>query len=100
MNTRRPSPWRPHGSHRHDQRPTGQSSKCALTGVAGARPAWHDKPCWALVAEQDNAIPPAGQHWMANRSGAVLGTIASSHAVMVSQPAAVTKTIVEAVESV
>ncbi|TDO66518.1 pimeloyl-ACP methyl ester carboxylesterase [Kribbella sp. VKM Ac-2571] len=79
------------------QRPLSVS---ALTGVAGARPVWHDKPCWALVAEQDNAIPPAGQHWMANRAGAVLGTIASSHAVMVSQPAAVTKTIIEAIESI
>jgi pimeloyl-ACP methyl ester carboxylesterase len=72
----------------------------ALTGVAAARPAWHDKPSWALVAEHDNAIPPAGQHWMANRAGATLGTVAASHAVMISQPVAVTETILEAVESV
>jgi len=79
------------------QRPLSVS---ALTGVAGARPAWHDKPCWALISEQDNAIPPAGQHWMANRAGATLGTVAASHAVMVSQPGAVTQTVLEAVESV
>jgi pimeloyl-ACP methyl ester carboxylesterase len=79
------------------QRPLSVS---ALTGIAGARPAWHDKPCWALIAEQDNAIPPAGQHWMANRAGTTLGTVAASHAVMVSQPGAVTQTVLEAVESV
>ncbi|MGI5132306.1 alpha/beta fold hydrolase [Pseudonocardia sp. CA-107938] len=80
-----------------EQRPLSTS---ALTGVAGERPAWHDLPSWALVAEQDNAIPPAGQRWMAERAGAILGTVASSHAVMVSQPAAVTETILEAVRSV
>lgn len=79
-----------------EQRPLSLS---ALTGVADARPAWHDLPTWALVAEQDRAIPPAGQRWMAERAGATLGTVASSHAVMVSQPAAVTETILEAVES-
>ena len=80
-----------------EQRPLSLS---ALTGVAAARPAWHDVPSWALVAEQDNAIPPAGQRWMAERAGATIGTIASSHAVMVSQPAAVTETILEAVRAV
>jgi pimeloyl-ACP methyl ester carboxylesterase len=77
-----------------EQRPLSTS---ALTGQAAARPAWHDLPSWALVAEQDNAIPPAGQRWMAERAGATVGTIASSHAVMVSQPEAVTETILEAV---
>ncbi|HEY0694791.1 MAG TPA: alpha/beta hydrolase [Kribbella sp.] len=79
-----------------EQRPLSLS---ALTDVAAARPAWHDLPCWALVAEQDNAIPPTGQRWMANRAGAIIGTVASSHAAMVSQPAAVTQTIIEAVEA-
>lgn len=79
------------------QRPLSVS---ALTAVADARPAWHDTPCWALVAEHDNAIPPAGQRWMANRAGATLGTVAASHAVMIAQPVAVTETILEAVESV
>jgi pimeloyl-ACP methyl ester carboxylesterase len=77
-----------------EQRPLSLS---ALTGVATARPAWHDLPSWALVAEHDNAIPPDGQRWMADRAGATIGTVASSHAVMLSQPAAVTETILEAV---
>ena len=79
-----------------EQRPLSIS---ALSGAAAANPAWHDLPSWALVAEQDNAIPPTGQHWMATRAGATVGTVASSHAVMVSQPAAVTETILEAVQS-
>ncbi|SFC49239.1 Pimeloyl-ACP methyl ester carboxylesterase [Nocardioides terrae] len=79
------------------QRPLSLS---ALTGSAAARPAWHDTPSWALIAEQDNAIPPAGQRWMAERAGSTYGTVASSHAVMVSQPSAVTETVLEAVRSV
>ncbi|MFF0267662.1 alpha/beta fold hydrolase [Kribbella sp. NPDC004536] len=79
-----------------EQRPL---SLGALTGVAAARPAWHDKPSWALIAEHDNAIPPDGQRWMAERAGATLGSVASAHAVMLSQPAAVTETILEAVRS-
>ena len=79
------------------QRPLSLS---ALTGIAAARPAWRDVPSWALVAEHDNAIPPAGQRWMAERAEAVIGTVASSHAVMVSQPEAVTETIREAVGAV
>jgi pimeloyl-ACP methyl ester carboxylesterase len=80
-----------------EQRPL---SLTALAGLAAARPAWHDTPSWALVAEQDNAIPPAGQLWMADRAGATVGTVASSHAAMVSQPAAVTETILEAIRAV
>ena len=68
----------------------------AFTGQAGP-PAWHDLPSWALVAEHDNAIPPRGQRWMAERAGSTIGTIASSHAVMVAQSEAVTATILEAV---
>ena len=79
-----------------EQRPLSLS---ALTGTAAPRPAWHVVPSWALVAEQDNAIPPTGQRWMAERAGSTIGTVASSHAVMVAQPAVVTETVLEAVES-
>ncbi|MET9271403.1 alpha/beta hydrolase [Kribbella sp. NPDC003557] len=80
-----------------EQRPLSLS---ALTGVAAARPAWLDKPSWALIAEHDNAIPPAGQRWMAERAAATLGSVGSSHAVMLSQPAAVTETILEAARGI
>jgi pimeloyl-ACP methyl ester carboxylesterase len=71
----------------------------AFTAEGGPGPAWRHLPSWALVAEQDRAIPPAGQRWMAERARSTIGTIASSHAVMVSQPEAVTATILEAVAS-
>jgi pimeloyl-ACP methyl ester carboxylesterase len=76
------------------QRPLSES---AFTGRADPEPAWHHLPSWALVADNDKAIPPAGQRWMGERAASTIGTIASSHAVMVSQPEAVTATIREAV---
>ena len=79
-----------------EQRPLSLS---AFGGTAAADPAWKTLPCWALVAEEDNAIPPAGQHWMAGRAGATVDTVASSHAVMVSHPEAVTTTVLAAVDS-
>lgn len=80
-----------------EQRPLSLS---AFNGVAAPDPAWKTVPSWALVAEKDNAIPPAGQHWMAARAGATVATVASSHAVMVSHPEAVTATVLEAVAAV
>lgn len=75
------------------QRPLSLS---ALGGPATSDPAWRSLPCWALVAEDDNAIPPAGQRWMADRADAVVRSVHSSHAVMVSHPAAVTGLVLEA----
>jgi pimeloyl-ACP methyl ester carboxylesterase len=69
----------------------------AATGIAGP-PAWRDLPNWALVTEQDSAIPPAGQRWMAQRAGAVIESVAASHAVMVSRPDAVASLVVAAVK--
>lgn len=74
------------------QRPLSLSG---LNGVATGDQGWRRLPSWALVAEADNAIPPAGQRWMAERAGSTIRTIASSHAVMVSHPKAVAA-IVEA----
>ena len=68
------------------QRPLALS---ALNGAATGEPGWRRLPSWALVAEADNAIPPAGQRWMAERAGSTIRTVASSHAVMVSHPKAV-----------
>jgi len=79
-----------------EQRPLSLS---ALTGVAAGRPAWRDLPSWALVTEQDHAIPATGQKWMADRAGATISKVDSSHAVMVSHPEAVTQTVLEAAEA-
>ena len=40
----------------------------ALSGVV-TQPAWKTKSSWYLVATDDNMIPPAAQHFMAQRAG-------------------------------
>ena len=80
-----------------EQRPLSLS---AFSGAAQPDPAWRHLPSWALVTEEDNAIPPAGQHWMAERAGAATTSVPSSHAVMVSHPDAVTTVVLAAAESI
>ncbi|MCX4776056.1 alpha/beta fold hydrolase [Streptomyces sp. NBC_01264] len=51
--------------------------------------AWRSKPAWYLVASDDRMIPPRAQRAMAERIGARTVEVVGSHAVYVSQPAAV-----------
>jgi pimeloyl-ACP methyl ester carboxylesterase len=61
----------------------------ALT-AAVSQPAWRMKPAWYLVAQDDHMIPPPVQRAMAERIGARhVVEVPGSHAVYVSQPAAV-----------
>lgn len=64
----------------------------ALEGVVRT-PAWKSKPSWYLVATEDRMIPPAAQRFMSQRAGATVTEVAASHAVYVSQPAAVARLI-------
>jgi pimeloyl-ACP methyl ester carboxylesterase len=59
-------------------------------------PAWRDKPSWYLIATEDRMIPPSAQRMMAERAGAKAVEVIGSHAVYVSQPAAVADLIREA----
>ena len=59
-------------------------------------PAWRTKPSWYLVATDDHMIPPPVQHQMAERAGATVAEAAGSHAIYVSQPAAVADLIKQA----
>src|SRR4029077_16486500 len=52
----------------------GPLSIAALTETATAA-GWQTKPSWYLVSEQDNAIPPDAERFMAERMGAVTQTI-------------------------
>lgn len=65
-------------------------------GQGSGPPAWRTLPSWFMVAEEDHAIPPAAQRFMARRAHAHTVAIRSSHFVMQSHPAAVTKFIVDA----
>jgi pimeloyl-ACP methyl ester carboxylesterase len=67
----------------------------ALTGTI-SEPAWKSKPSWYLVAADDRMIPPPAQRLMATRAGATVVEAAGSHAIYVSQPAAVAKLIAQA----
>ena len=63
-------------------------------------PAWTTKPSWYLIATQDRMIPPAAQHAMSERARATVSEIPASHAVYVSQPAAVAALIEQAASTV
>jgi pimeloyl-ACP methyl ester carboxylesterase len=77
------------------QRPATQE---ALVEPSGERPLWKDVPSWFLIGEQDRIIPPALQHFMADRAEArrVVEIPGASHAAAVSQPRPVVELILEA----
>ncbi len=60
----------------------------ALGGTV-SEPAWRSKPSWYLVATEDRMIPPPAQRAMSARAGSTVIEVAGSHAIYVSQPAAV-----------
>jgi pimeloyl-ACP methyl ester carboxylesterase len=60
-------------------------------------PAWRSKPTWYLVTTEDRMIPPQAQRTMSARAGSTVTEIAGSHAIYVSQPAAVAELIQTAV---
>lgn len=68
----------------------------AAVSATISEPAWKAKQSWSLVATEDRMIPPSAQRFMSNRAGATVVEVAGSHAVFVSQPAAVANLIVQA----
>jgi pimeloyl-ACP methyl ester carboxylesterase len=58
--------------------------------------AWRTKPSWYLVATEDRMIPPPAQRMMSERAGSTVVETAGSHAIYVSQPAAVAALIEQA----
>ncbi len=70
----------------------------AAFGAPSGPPAWKTAPSWYLLCTEDKAIPPATQRFMAERANARIQEVAASHASMVSQPEAVTRLLLSAVE--
>ena len=68
-------------------------------GGAVTEPAWRMKPSWYLVATNDRMIPPPAQRAMSERAGSTVTEHPGSHALYVSQPAAVAAIIAEAAEA-
>jgi pimeloyl-ACP methyl ester carboxylesterase len=71
-------------------------SLAALTDNATAA-GWKTKPSWYLVSEDDRAIAPACQRFMAERMGATTQSINGSHTAYIAQPVAVARFIAEAI---
>jgi pimeloyl-ACP methyl ester carboxylesterase len=63
-------------------------------------PAWKTIPTWYLIGRQDQIFPPAAQRFMAERAGAHVSEIKSSHASYISHPGKVTQLILRAAASV
>ena len=80
------------------QRPATQE---ALVEPSGERSLWKELPSWFLVGEDDRIIPPALQHFMAERAGAhrTIEIPGASHGAAVSHPDATAHLIVEAAAS-
>jgi alpha/beta hydrolase family protein len=78
------------------QVPWGQA---ALSGTISA-PAWKSKPSWYLVVTEYQMIPVGAQRLMAKRAGSMVTEVKGSHAIYVSQPAAVATLIEQAAKSV
>ncbi|OLE29202.1 MAG: alpha/beta hydrolase [Catenulispora sp. 13_1_20CM_3_70_7] len=70
--------------------------RAVFAGDVPAFPAWQTLPSWDLITDDDKAIPPAGQRFMAARAHAHVESVDSSHAVMVSHPGAVVDIILDA----
>jgi pimeloyl-ACP methyl ester carboxylesterase len=70
----------------------------AINGTIG-EPAWRSKPSRYLIVTEDKMIPPTAQRMMAERAGATSTEVPGSHAIYVSQPAAVASLITQAARS-
>jgi pimeloyl-ACP methyl ester carboxylesterase len=73
-------------------------SIASFTDVEGPA-AWKSFPSWYLVCTEDNMIPPPAQEMLANRMGATVRSVPSSHAPFMSRPKDVADIIVLAAES-
>ena len=80
------------------QRPATQEG---LVEPSGERSLWKDVPSWFMVGEDDRIIPPALQHYMAERAEAhqTVEVPGASHAIAVSHPTETAQLILEAATS-
>jgi len=69
-------------------------------GGSITEPAWRIKPSWYLVATEDRMIPPPAQRAMSERAGSTVVEVPGSHAIYLSQPAAVAALIKQAASAV
>ena len=78
------------------QRPVAELAFSEPTG----KPAWKNRPSWAVVATGDKAAGADVVRSMAERAGASITEVEGCHVIMISQPEAVADVILDAVSSV
>lgn len=71
----------------------------AMFGEPATKAAWKTIPSWDLITTEDQAATLKVQLFMANRAHAHIVEVAASHAVAISQPAAVTNIIEQAAKA-
>ena len=74
-------------------------SASTLQDVMGV-PAWKSRPCWFLVAADDQAIPPDAERQFAKRMDATTVEVPSGHLAMISHPDEVARLIETAAKAV
>ena len=80
----------------HAQMPIkGEAFNVKLTVAA-----WHDKPSYAVIATEDQALDVERAKWMARRAGSKVTLVKGSHAVLISQPGAVARVIETAASAI
>jgi pimeloyl-ACP methyl ester carboxylesterase len=72
----------------------------AAFGEKNGPPAWKNLPAWAVVAAGDKAAGADVVLSMARRANAEIAEVEGSHVIMISQPQAVTDTIMKALQAV
>ena len=77
------------------QRPLTAS---AFTEPSGP-PAWKTIPSWAVIGTANQVIPPAELTFMAKRAGARITDVNAGHLSLISDPSAVTRVILQAVQA-
>lgn len=78
------------------QRPGAATGFAEPSGPVG----WKTLPAWAIISPNDLTIGPSGERFMAERSGAEIVELDSSHVAMISQPQAVADVILKAAAAV
>ena len=74
-------------------------SAAALTEKA-TKAGWKELPAWYMVSEQDNAIPPDCERFMAKRMNATVESVSGgSHAAFIAQPDIAASLILKAIEA-
>jgi pimeloyl-ACP methyl ester carboxylesterase len=77
---------------------TQGATQGAILGTQITGAAWHSKPSWFVVATNDRTISPAQEQMTAERMGAQILSLPTSHVAMLAMPEAVASFIVKAAE--